>query len=86
MFESTIVTAIWTQFSWDFSRYDTGSISGVLAMDYFQNEFSTGVNSHGVPALTSSQTSLVVSILSAGTFFGMILQPSSLPRDTRSDN
>lgn len=41
-------------------------------MDYFQKEFSTGVNTDGVPALTSSQTSLVVSILSAGTFFGMI--------------
>lgn len=45
-------------------------------MDYFQNEFSTGVNSEGVRALTSGQTSLVVSILSAGTFFGTI--PSSL--------
>lgn len=41
-------------------------------MDYFQKEFATGVNSKGVPALTSSQTSLIVSILSAGTFFGMI--------------
>ena len=52
-------------------RYDTGTISGILAMDYFQKEFATQKNM-GVPELTSNQTSLIVSILSAGTFFGAL--------------
>jgi len=41
-------------------------------MDYFQNEFATGVGPKGTKELTSSQTSLIVSILSAGTFFGAL--------------
>ena len=41
-------------------------------MDYFQNEFATEVGPKGVKELTSSQTSLIVSILSAGTFFGAL--------------
>ncbi|KAL1616201.1 Plasma membrane low glucose sensor [Diplodia seriata] len=48
--------------------YDTGTISGILAMDYFKNEFSTV----SPPAITASQESLIVSILSAGTFFGAL--------------
>ena len=39
-------------------------------MDYFQKEFAT--NTIGKPKLTASQTSLIVSILSAGTFFGAL--------------
>ncbi|OJD28915.1 high affinity glucose transporter rgt2 [Diplodia corticola] len=48
--------------------YDTGTISGILAMDYFKEEFSTV----SPPAITASQESLIVSILSAGTFFGAL--------------
>lgn len=48
--------------------YDTGTINGILAMDFFQSEFATD----GRKELTSSQTSLIVSILSAGTFFGAL--------------
>ncbi|KAM0719064.1 hypothetical protein Q7P37_004969 [Cladosporium fusiforme] len=72
--------------------YDTGTISGILAMELvtntehsrtqvdsrvneltpssfsWQNSFSTGDND----GVTSSQESLIVSILSAGTFFGAL--------------
>lgn len=54
-------------------RYDTGTISGILAMPYWQNEFSTGFrDSTGHLNVDASQTSEVVSILSAGTFFGAL--------------
>lgn len=50
--------------------YDTASISGIIAMDFWIKEMSTTVNGQGEPVVTSGQTSLVVSILSAGTFVG----------------
>lgn len=53
--------------------YDTGNISGVIAMPYWLQLFSTGAkDSMGNPAITSSQSSQIVSILSAGTFFGAL--------------
>jgi hypothetical protein len=53
------------------SRYDTGTISGILAMPYWRNTFSTGFrNEDGELSVSPSQESLIVSILSAGTFFG----------------
>lgn len=55
------------------SRYDTGTISGIIAMPYWQDTFSTGYrDSTGHLNITSSQTSAIVSILSAGTFFGAL--------------
>lgn len=66
-----ILIGIFVAFGGILFGYDTGSINGILAMDYFQNEFATERNADGNYALTSSQTSLVVSILSAGTFLGM---------------
>ncbi|KAF1851041.1 glucose transporter-like protein [Cucurbitaria berberidis CBS 394.84] len=48
--------------------YDTGTISGILAMDYWKKEFSTEADL----SITASQDSLIVSILSAGTFFGAL--------------
>ncbi|ORX90264.1 glucose transporter-like protein [Clohesyomyces aquaticus] len=48
--------------------YDTGTISGILAMPYWLQEFST--TSDGT--LTGAQDALIVSILSAGTFFGAL--------------
>ncbi|KII85851.1 hypothetical protein PLICRDRAFT_44270 [Plicaturopsis crispa FD-325 SS-3] len=54
--------------------YDTGNISGVKAMKDWLRTFGspdpTAVTGYSI---TSSQESLVVSILSAGTFFGALL-------------
>ncbi|KAM5343301.1 hypothetical protein ACJ41O_014267 [Fusarium nematophilum] len=56
--------------------YDTGTISGILAMPYWQRLFSTGyVDPNGNPNVTASQESAIVSILSAGTFFGALTSP-----------
>ena len=49
-----------------FARYDTGTISGITAMNYWLNLFTAD------GTLPSSQNSLIVSILSAGTFFGAL--------------
>jgi MFS transporter, SP family, sugar:H+ symporter len=54
-------------------RYDTGTIGGILAMPYWQDEFSTGHrNPDGHLDVSSSQSAMIVSILSAGTFFGAL--------------
>ncbi|KAI0506022.1 high-affinity glucose transporter RGT2 [Xylaria bambusicola] len=56
--------------------YDTGTISGILTMPYWRELFSTGyVNAAGEPDVTPSQSSAIVSILSAGTFFGALGSP-----------
>jgi len=54
--------------------YDTGTIGGILGMKHWRHLFSTGYinDKDGLPDVTSSQTSLIVSILSAGTFFGAL--------------
>jgi len=49
--------------------YDTGTISGITAMDYWLKLFADESNNY---KLTSNQNSLIVSILSAGTFFGAL--------------
>ncbi|KAL2113952.1 hypothetical protein VUR80DRAFT_1530 [Thermomyces stellatus] len=55
--------------------YDTGTINGILAMRPFKDQFSTGhIDAlHGLPDLTSRESSIVVAILSAGTFTGSVL-------------
>nr|QFR37147.1 MFS transporter [Cyberlindnera americana] len=57
--------------------YDTGTISGILAMKYVLKTFprdEPGLN--GEPGVfSSSEHSLIVSILSAGTFFGALGAP-----------
>jgi SP family sugar:H+ symporter-like MFS transporter len=56
--------------------YDTGTISGILAMPYWQRLFSTGyIDPDGNPNITTAQESAIVSILSAGTFFGALASP-----------
>ena len=56
--------------------YDTGTISGILAMPYWQNLFSTGYrDSTNHLNVSPSQSSAIVSILSAGTFFGALASP-----------
>lgn len=54
--------------------YDTGTIGGILAMPYWRRQFSTGyVNpTDNILDVTSSQKSKIVSLLSAGTFFGAL--------------
>lgn len=53
--------------------YDTGTISGILAMKYWRDTFSTGHrNKDGELDITTSESSLIVSILSAGTFLGAL--------------
>ena len=42
--------------------YDTGTISGIMAMNYVKGEFPANKES-----FTSKESSLIVSILSAGT-------------------
>ena len=60
----------------DLCSYDTGTIGGILAMDYWERLFSTGyVNAAGRPTVSPSQVSAIVSILSAGTFFGALGSP-----------
>ena len=50
--------------------YDTASISGIIAMKGWIKVMATNTNANGEPYVTTEQTSLIVSILSAGTFFG----------------
>jgi SP family sugar:H+ symporter-like MFS transporter len=53
--------------------YDTGTIGGILGMSYWKTTFSTGYrNAKNEPDVSAEQTSLIVSILSAGTFFGAL--------------
>ncbi|KAJ5153731.1 Major facilitator superfamily domain general substrate transporter [Penicillium coprophilum] len=54
--------------------YDTGTISGILAMKKWREMFSTGYinEKDGLPDVTSSESSMIVSLLSAGTFFGAL--------------
>ncbi|KAH8695264.1 putative xylose transporter [Talaromyces proteolyticus] len=55
--------------------YDTGNINGIVAMQQWKNHYSTGYTNAttGKPDITASQKALVVSILSAGTFFGALI-------------
>ena len=54
--------------------YDTGTIGDILAMPYWLDTFSTGYRdpTTGALAITAAQSSEIVSILSAGTFFGAL--------------
>ncbi|PVH96276.1 general substrate transporter [Periconia macrospinosa] len=59
--------------------YDSGYISGVLAMDFFKQEFGGPSNSEDAyngHLYTTWQKALIVSILSAGTFFGALFAGS----------
>jgi SP family sugar:H+ symporter-like MFS transporter len=50
-----------------------GTISGILAMPYWQDEFSTVYrDSTGHLNASAFQTATIVFILSAGTFFGAV--------------
>ncbi|QKX57200.1 uncharacterized protein TRUGW13939_04308 [Talaromyces rugulosus] len=55
--------------------YDTGNINGIIAMQQWKNKYSTGYTNEttGKPDVTAGEKALVVSILSAGTFFGSLV-------------
>ncbi|KAF2031389.1 glucose transporter-like protein [Setomelanomma holmii] len=63
-----ILVGLFVAFGGVLFGYDTGTISGILAMPYWKKEFSTEPDL----SITASQDSLIVSILSAGTFFGAL--------------
>ena len=66
---------VFAAFGGIFFGYDSGYINGVIAMPYFITQ-QTGLNQATTPEkqflLPSSRQSLIVSILSCGTFFGAI--------------
>ncbi|KAK4151366.1 high-affinity glucose transporter RGT2 [Chaetomidium leptoderma] len=72
----SIAVGLFVAFGGVLFGYDTGTISGILAMPYWQRLFSTGyIDADGNPNITASQESAIVSILSAGTFFGALSSP-----------
>ncbi|KAK3074176.1 Plasma membrane low glucose sensor [Teratosphaeriaceae sp. CCFEE 6253] len=64
-----ILVGLFVAFGGVLFGYDTGTISGILGMNYWQRTFAT----NGREEITGSQEALIVSILSAGTFFGALL-------------
>ena len=69
-----IIVGMFVAFGGVLFGYDTGTIGGILAMKYWRELFSTGyINPKDhLPDVTASQSSEIVSILSAGTFFGAL--------------
>lgn len=69
-----IIIGLFVSFGGVLFGYDTGTIGGILAMPYWRKLFSTGyINpKDNILDVTSSQKSEIVSILSAGTFFGAL--------------
>ncbi|EGO05354.1 hypothetical protein SERLA73DRAFT_68971 [Serpula lacrymans var. lacrymans S7.3] len=67
-----ILLAIFIAFGFLFG-YDMGVISGCLIMPDFIRRFGQ-IGADGLPYLSSSRQSIIVSLLSAGTFFGALAQ------------
>ncbi|KAI8904506.1 general substrate transporter [Powellomyces hirtus] len=65
---STILICLFVSFGGFLFGYDTGLISGILEMEAFKADFGPG---NGAPVGASTK-SLIVSILSVGTFFGAL--------------
>ncbi|PVH93229.1 general substrate transporter [Periconia macrospinosa] len=69
-----IMVGLFVAFGGVLFGYDTGTIGGILGMKHWRDLFSTGyINpKDNERDVTSQQQSLIVSILSAGTFFGAL--------------
>jgi len=70
-----IIMSVFVSFGGILFGYDTGNINGLLTMHQWRKHFSTGyidLKTHEVD-VSPSQSSQIVSILSAGTFFGSLL-------------
>lgn len=69
-----IIIGLFVAFGGILFGYDTGTISGILAMKYWRELFSTGfINEKDhLPDVTANEASVIVSILSAGTFLGAL--------------
>ncbi|KAH8732654.1 general substrate transporter [Phaeosphaeriaceae sp. PMI808] len=68
-----ILVGLFVAFGGVLFGYDTGTIGGILGMTYWKDTFSTGYkNAKGELDISAAQSSLIVSILSAGTFFGAL--------------
>lgn len=65
-----IVVGVCAGFGGILFGYDTGTISGILAMKYVTDRFPKNKQD-----FSSSEKSLIVSILSVGTFFGALSAP-----------
>lgn len=68
---------VFAAFGGFFFGYDSGYVGGVLGMKYFIHQFENLPYPPATPAadfvISSSHNSLIVSILSAGTFFGALI-------------
>lgn len=77
-----ILMVVFAAFGGMLFGYDTGTIGGLLATDDWLKTFGyqDGVAADGKPkyAISTSDQSLVVSILSVGTFFGALSGAVSL--------
>ncbi|KAL2830311.1 general substrate transporter [Aspergillus cavernicola] len=76
----TYLMCAFAAFGGIFFGYDSGYISGVMGMDYFIHEFTGKDKAEYIAqgreaefVVSSSNKSLITSILSAGTFFGALL-------------
>ncbi|KAI9750333.1 MAG: High-affinity glucose transporter rgt2 [Lichina confinis] len=69
-----IIIGLFVAFGGVLFGYDTGTIGGILPMDYWRRLFSTGfTDEDGHPDVSPGQSSAIVSILSAGTFIGALM-------------
>ena len=70
-----IIIGVFVSFGGVLFGYDTGTIGGILAMKHWRDLFSTGYTNtkDHQPDVSPSQSAMIVSILSAGTFFGALL-------------
>ncbi|RMY04747.1 hypothetical protein D0868_06789 [Hortaea werneckii] len=64
----SILVGLFAAFAGILYGYDTGTISGILEMDFWQQEFGKD----GRDYILDSEQSLIVSILSVGTFVGAL--------------
>ncbi|KAF3232014.1 High-affinity glucose transporter rgt2 [Orbilia oligospora] len=69
----TIAIGLFIAFGGILFGYDTGTIGGILGMDYWIKEFARDEDENGMKFIGSADKSLIVSILSVGTFFGALL-------------